>query len=218
MDDDVVYLNFLCEQREQFKYDDPRLELAKLALINGANPNYRDSYGSSLLMKACYVSNYEMVKILLEYGADPNIINFGSNCLFHIFMNGIGYLNNNTKLIIELLSKYNININFQDENGNTVLILAFNKLFNSSSEHNRYILEIIDVLLNLGLNPNIQNKQGNNSLLLSYSFKYNFEEIIKLLLDYNANLFLTNKLGNTLLINIVMSNDIAKLKTLLMFL
>ncbi|MFX0201893.1 MAG: ankyrin repeat domain-containing protein, partial [Candidatus Hodarchaeota archaeon] len=38
----------------------------------GVNPNIIDENGASALMWAAYRSNLEMVRLLVDYGADPN--------------------------------------------------------------------------------------------------------------------------------------------------
>ena len=46
---------------------------AKFALSTGANPNFLERDGDTLLMLVCQNHGYAMAKILLEHGADPNI-------------------------------------------------------------------------------------------------------------------------------------------------
>ena len=48
------------------------LEIAKLLLENGADPNIQDEYGNTLLHSAVSDENIEEVKLLIKYGADMN--------------------------------------------------------------------------------------------------------------------------------------------------
>ena len=56
-----------------------------ILLKNGANPNAKNNDGqTALIHSTCLSKNYnEFVKILLDFGADPNI---PDNVFFHIFI------------------------------------------------------------------------------------------------------------------------------------
>jgi len=47
-----------------------------LLLAAGANPNIMDNHGLSALLYAAYNVNYELIKMLLDAGADPNIVSY----------------------------------------------------------------------------------------------------------------------------------------------
>ena len=49
------------------------IEIVKLLLENGADPNIKNNDGYTALAAATFYNNPEIVKILLEYGADPFI-------------------------------------------------------------------------------------------------------------------------------------------------
>ena len=76
------------------------------------------------------------------------------------------YLNNNSR---------KIDINIQDEDGNTFLILSIKHSLNKLSE----------ILLEKGINVNIQNKDGNSALHYALSGQ-NFY-IADILRKYGAN-------------------------------
>lgn len=47
-------------------------EAIKLLIDKGADINFKDKYGNTVLMNACIMNNTELVKLLLENGADIN--------------------------------------------------------------------------------------------------------------------------------------------------
>jgi len=53
---------------------DNNLEMIRLLLELGANPNIADGYGYMPLCVACANNKLSMVRLLLEYGANPNIV------------------------------------------------------------------------------------------------------------------------------------------------
>ena len=58
---------------EAIKAED--IELANLLLENGADPNYipiNDMYSWTVLHEACYLNDYDMIILILEYGANIN--------------------------------------------------------------------------------------------------------------------------------------------------
>lgn len=73
--------------------------------------------------------------------------------------------------ILECIYEKNVNINFQDENGKTPLIMAVIK-------GNK---DIVRALVNIGADLNI--KDNDNKTALDYAESNNFEEIKKILLD-----------------------------------
>jgi len=49
------------------------IDLIRLLLASGANPNAISNYGDTALQSAIYHGRYETAKVLLEKGADPNL-------------------------------------------------------------------------------------------------------------------------------------------------
>jgi len=48
------------------------LDIAKILIVSGANIVHVDNFNCTPLIRACQCSNFEIVKCLLENGADPN--------------------------------------------------------------------------------------------------------------------------------------------------
>ncbi len=98
-----------------------------------------------------------------------------------------------------------INVNLQNKNENTALVLASRKNY----------IEIVKLLLEVeSINVNIQNNSGNSALILaSYN---NYIEIIKLLLEHeNINVNLQNKYGGTALMFAFWKSNMEIVKLLL---
>ena len=60
-----------------------RVEMARVLIEHGANLEFRDEYGNTPLMKACYSTStraYEMIALLISAGADLDATNnYGHN-------------------------------------------------------------------------------------------------------------------------------------------
>lgn len=125
-----------------------------------------DNEINSALILACYNNNSCIGKLLLEYGADPNIINvhqYGISCPLMIVCD------NNNFQFAELLLKYGANINITDGDNETIL-------FGISD------INMIKFLLKNGININHTNIYGYNVFLILC--KKNKIQQMKLLLNY----------------------------------
>jgi len=197
------------------------LEGVKIALHDPeTNINYqsymsRNDFGSTALMGAALEGHKEIVELLLQAGADPNIIDPSrmSDCelsiVDRVFKNGATALmkatlgrnrtnNAGNKEIVELLLNAKADPDIQDLRGNTALILA--------AEHCK--AEIVELLLNNGANPNIKTfakdmvtfRSQNDWTALMNAARKGHKEIVRLLLDAKADPNIQSKSGNTALI------------------
>jgi ankyrin repeat protein len=80
------------------------------------------------------------LKILLEYGADPNIYNNNRETPL-MWASFLGYYNS-----VSLLLKYKANPNITDDDGETPLMCASRAEYNNSAN-------IVRILLEYGANP-----------------------------------------------------------------
>lgn len=74
--------------------------------------------GETPMHIALFMSNYEITKLFLEYGGDPNIKDKNDQTLFHV----ISFMTDDKFVVLML--KHKGNINSQDKYGNTPLHLA----------------------------------------------------------------------------------------------
>lgn len=157
-------------------------EITKLLLQLGADPNA----GNPILdIKHNDEGAYSLIKLLLEFGANPNVVdNYNSNLPLVTYINNIPVRN--------LLLQHHADINFIDENNNTVLMRVIwkyndvkpvNFLFNNDNgdvDPNSVNLQgktalmlavdngrdysVVETLLIHGSNPNIIDDEGNSAL------------------------------------------------------
>src|SRR5208337_1007440 len=85
-------------------------------LATGFNPNTRDDFGATALHDAVWTGHIELVRMLLEHGADPNIphAEAGSTPLHYAAMKG-------QAAIAALLLEHGALINATDRSGSTAL-------------------------------------------------------------------------------------------------
>jgi ankyrin repeat protein len=160
----------------------------------------QDKFGNNALNWATRKKkNYvEIVKDLLDLGADPNIQNNYQNDTPLV-----NALFRKDEKMVAMLLKYGADPNIQSAMGNTPLILA------SGAGGDAQNFDIVKLLLNNGANPNIQNDQGMTALnwaLESLNIKGE-PEIAELLLKNGANPNLKPVEGNTPLLNASWKRD-----------
>jgi len=162
--------------------------LKKVELLlkeNNVDINEKDSIGDSIgntaLMEACEYGHLEIVKLLIEKGADVNLDNnFGITAL--MYASKKGYLK-----IIELLLKNDADINYQDNYGKNS---AYTALIYACKEGQ---LETVKLLLKKGANINEKDVSNETALLIACSSGH--LEIVKLLLKNGADMNQVDKFG-----------------------
>ena len=139
----------------------PNREMFKLLVENGFDLESRidggehspDDYDYTPLMIAAAINDYDMVKFLVEKGADVNFYKGGSTAL----ISACEYSHERNIDVIKYLVSKNANINAQDNKGDT----ALNKTLDTSDEGSIDILdfEIANFLIEQGADVNIKNKR-----------------------------------------------------------
>ena len=138
-----------------FRLED--INLMSLMISYGAKIDYAPSDGVTLLHLAASNLNIEIMRKLLENGADPNALDEKKQSPLHSVFQMENEDEKSEKSIvgaIEELVKHGANINVQDEKGKTPL--------HSAIELNGHT--ITKALSNLGSDPNIRDKNGKTAL------------------------------------------------------
>ena len=136
------------------------------------------------------VNEQKIMKILLEYGANPNLKDANGQTPLHLA------IADDKIEIVKLLLEYLVDYNSKDNSGNIPLTLAIKK--------NR--IEIVELLLQYGVDPNLKDDEGKFPLYLA--IMDNNLEMVELLLKYGANPNLKDSLGDTFLHKAVQENDL----------
>lgn len=122
--------------------------------------NYRNKIGDTCLIIATkYSDSYINVKLLLEKGADPTIVDNQNNTPL------INAVINNNLDIVKLLLSYDSNVNHIGYNNWSPLMNAV---------YYQYF-DIVKLLINY--NPNIKLRNSNNLTAIDIAFKNNSENI-----------------------------------------
>ena len=152
-------------------------------VIKGLDLNsIKNKYGDTLLIDAVYNSKKAAVKLLLDYGANPNKEdNMGNVPL----MVSVGNIPEDTDISTLLLER--------GADPNYVNLEHGYPLMTASQRGN---LETVKLLLNSGAEVNQQSLSTRNTALTT-AIHWNHVDIVKLLLDKGADISLSDKLGNT---------------------
>lgn len=120
-----------------------QIEMVAFLLSKGANVNAKASYNRTPLFIAVCRRNVELASLLLETGAEANIMSNGRTALI------ASVLNDDVKMT-ELLLAHGANVNTQSEYHSTPLYIAYR----------RDNIEIGQILLQHGAEPTIKNDDG----------------------------------------------------------
>ncbi|BAG39756.1 ankyrin repeat-containing protein 09 [Orientia tsutsugamushi str. Ikeda] len=129
------------------------LDIVRLLLNAGADPNLYDDLHFSPLHKACIRNNAEIVKLLLDYEVDINIQNiWGNTPLHYAARHGL-------PSIVKLLLNHRAIVDLQNSSGHTPLydVIAYGRGGSSCTQ-------VIEILLNTGANVNAVDDSGDTPL------------------------------------------------------
>ncbi len=140
--------------------------VAGLLLDKGANPNGLGPANYSYATIAAAQWNDAMLSILYRNKADIFIVNKKQQNLLHIVALAAEYYNNiNTaKNCLQFLTDHGMNINDQDTEGNTPLMLLCGTHSNKFPVDDRNIASIVHYTLKLGAAPAITNKLRKSAI------------------------------------------------------
>lgn len=136
-------------------YENEHLDIMKLLLENGADPNIQNGAYNTVLHWAAYDEDTCWMEILLEYGADSNIQNCFKDTVLHI-TTGNGFQDT-----VEMLLKYGVDPDIQNNDKETALHIATKKNY----------FDVVNLLLSYKANANIVNKQEMTPLDLAKTEK-----------------------------------------------
>jgi ankyrin repeat protein len=179
---------------------------------HGGNIDGTDSYGDTLLHIACSSSRGNYVNWLLTAGADPNVVNHeeGYTPLF------TAVHKNSQDCVIALVEEESLDINWQDKNGQTVLMFALDQAsrghgvsyhmfsllldrddIDTEKKDNRgytalfYLVnyaEEVDLKRFLQLKPNVNVKAKDGLTPLIAVARRGRNDLLKMLIEYGADL------------------------------
>lgn len=157
-------------------------------LKNGLNPNLKNDPfpGQALLHEAVDFGSLEDVRLLLDYGADPNVINaHGDTPLFYL---GAPYIKDAFKKA-QLLIEHGASVYVNNAGGKTPLMA----IIEDNSYYDFFNLDILKLLLDAGAKVDALDKDGNTILmnlmsdLKSRNPSKTRLEVVDLLLSKGAN-------------------------------
>lgn len=161
----------------------------KTYLEKGVNPNEKNKDNCTMLYIAVEHRHIDIIKLLLDRGADPNI--YGSNCMTPL--HSVAVIIPIGK-ILKLITKY----------GNLVTLTNYLSTFFVYNESKN--LEIAKMLIQNGALVNTNNMKNITPLhIASSSGSY---KMVELLLSHGANVNALNSYGETPLHYSVSSNDL----------
>ncbi|KAJ3642022.1 hypothetical protein Zmor_028486 [Zophobas morio] len=160
-------------------------DVIKLLIEKGIDVNVQDGNGKTALLFACRYGVYENAEVLLNSGASINMVDKDKMNALHYALRSRKHNPNVVKLLIEK----GIDVNVQDGNGKTALLLA--------GENGVY--ETAEMLLNSGASLNIVDNDKMNALhYASQSWKDN-RDVIKLMIEKGIDVNVQDGNGKTAL-------------------
>jgi len=144
---------------------------AQLLHDNGADPNIRGYVDRTPLHSATYYGLPDMVKKLLEYGADANARDVDGETPLSLASEGV---NLKDPSAIRLLLQHGVDVNAQRKNGSTPLHQA----------SSWGALEVARLLLDHGADAELKDNEGRTPLQVASEKPR--DEITRLLLEYSA--------------------------------
>ncbi len=206
------------------------LSVVRYLIENGADVNIKTTNGTTALMLAAYDGNLELIKFLVESGADVNAKKNNGNT---ILMTGISWFSNplgndrwvqigisqfqqdrynqvnasderNQMEIVKYLIEKTLDINNQDSEGTTALIMA--------SKYGN--LELAKLLIKKGAEINAKTKDGNTALKEAADTRGHLE-LVKFLLENKADINAKTVDGTTALMTAVRNNNLEVVRFLL---
>lgn len=184
-----VIMGFIKKMFNKFKVDalivdsgKGKISEVKGYIQTGVNINGTDSRGNSALMFAANYGQYEIAKLLLENGANPNQKNFSEG-----FTPIFDAIKNSHYEVVKLLIEYGADLNVTDNQGNTPLLVA---IYSNNSD------QVTFSIIEANANVNYRNKLDGFYPIIASTILGNYK-ITKALIDFGANKNVTDINGIT---------------------
>ena len=170
-------------------------EKVKLLIQRGANVNFKNERGDTLLLISAKNGNTELMKILIEAGANLNFKDIDGNSVLICLLKGIANKSNQKSNLDKLINSSNNNNFFTNILKAGVSLLLENKTNSVSSDSND--IEMIKYLVRAGIVMNEKDHNGTNTFILAVS-TFNLE-IINFWLNNSVDINLSDSYNRTAL-------------------
>jgi len=162
------------------------MEIIDILINHGASLDAKDPDGKTPLMTALHNHRYQSARLLLDMGADPDIIDNNGQTALHLVALDKRTEHEANINIIETLINHKASMNLVDSSGQTPLMKAIKNMHNI----------IVNELLGCGANHNT----GHNSFPpLHLASKRGNNDAIRLLMSHGARINALNRYGGTAL-------------------
>ncbi|ORX79989.1 ankyrin [Anaeromyces robustus] len=174
------------------------VETTKYLIRIGADVNFKDKLGNSILNTVIYNKNMDILFALIRNNnVFLNVSNKRGETPLISIIRINDYNENEKKSIVDCLIERGADVNSIDNDGNTPLVYAIKN----------NLLSIVILLVNNGASINHQLKNENNKNLLMLAIESHANEIIKFLVDNNADINFRDESGDTPLVYLLKSNN-----------
>lgn len=152
----TIYEQFIIKNELQLVSTKGDINAIREILASGVNINAKDAYGHTALMSATWAGHAEVVKLLLEDGADVNEQNKHNRAtaLMYSANHFTSEKKSDNASIVNLLLNAGADGNIRNTSGRTALMLA---AVSGNSE-------VVKVLLNKGVDVNTTDEYGQTAL------------------------------------------------------
>ena len=159
------------------------IDVLQTLIDHGVDVNATNKNSVTALMIASEEGNVEFINVLLKAGADASIGDVNGRTWLHHSM-----IRKCKREVLQMIIDHGAQVNATNKMGHTVLMLA-------SAKGN---IDGINVLLTAGADPSIEDANGNTWLHHSIIGECK-REVLQMMIDCDAQVNTTNKMGHTAL-------------------